>query len=66
MSDPLQPHGLWPLGFFVHGILQAIILEWVTMWSYRGSSQSRIEPASSESPELAGGYFTVWAIKEAL
>ena len=53
MSDSLQPHGLWPLGFFVHGILQAIILEWVAMWSCRGSSQPRIEPASSESPALA-------------
>ena len=30
-----------PSGFSVHGILQARILEWVTMPFWRGSSQSR-------------------------
>ena len=30
-----------PPGFLVHGILQAIILEWVAMPSSRGSSQPR-------------------------
>ena len=32
-----------PLGFSVHGILQAKILEWVTMPFPRGSSQARDE-----------------------
>ena len=36
----LQPHELYP-GFFVQGIFQAIILEWVTMPSSRGSSRPR-------------------------
>ena len=38
----LRPYGLYSLpGSSVHGILQARILEWVTMPSSRGSSQSR-------------------------
>ena len=36
----LQPHELYP-GFFVQGIFQAIILEWVTMPPSRGSSRPR-------------------------
>ena len=32
MSDSLQPHGLYsPPGSFVHGILQARILEWIAI-----------------------------------
>ena len=41
MSDSLQPHGLYPPGSSVHGISQARILEWVTIFSFRGSSQPR-------------------------
>ena len=38
----LRPYGLYSLpGSSVHGILQERILEWVTMPSSRGSSQSR-------------------------
>ena len=42
-------------GSSVHGILQARILEWVAISFSRGSSWSRIEPAS---PALAGRFFT--------
>ena len=35
------PMNCTPLGTFVHGILQARMLEWVAMPSSRGSSQSR-------------------------
>ena len=36
-----DPTDCSPPGFSVHGILQARILEWVAISSYRGSSQSR-------------------------
>ena len=39
----------------VHGILQARILEWVTIPFSRGSPPSGIEPATSA---LTGGFFT--------
>ena len=41
-------------GSYVHGILQARILEWVAITSSRGSSGTGVEP---ESPTLAGGFF---------
>ena len=37
----LQPYGLYPPGSSVHGISQARILERVTIFSSRGSSQPR-------------------------
>ena len=43
-----------PLGFSVHGILQARMLEWVAISSSRGSSC----PRSPAFPALAGGFFT--------
>ena len=45
----------------VHGILQARILEWVSMSSSRGSSRprdQRDQTASLTSTALAGGFFT--------
>ena len=42
----------------VHGIFLARILGWVAMLSSRGSSHLGIQPASLESPALAGGFFT--------
>ena len=36
----------------VHGILQASNLEWVAIFSSRGSSQPRVKPASPVSPAL--------------
>ena len=38
LSDSLQPHGLQLAVSFVHGILQARVLEWVAMSSCRGVS----------------------------
>ena len=45
------------------GILQARIAEWVAMSPSRGSSQPRDRTQVSH---IAGGFFTVWATREAL
>ena len=47
-----NPMGCSPRGSSVHGIFQTRILEWVAVSSSRGSSQSRDEPMSPESPAL--------------
>ena len=44
------------------GILQARILEWVAMPSFRGSSQPRDQ---TQVPRLSGRFFTIWAPREA-
>ena len=49
--------------YTVHGILQARILEWVAFPFSRGSSQPRDRTRVSC---FAGGFFTSWAIREAL
>ena len=41
VSDSLRPHGLNPPGSFVHGILQARILEWGAISFSRESSRLR-------------------------
>ena len=41
----------------VHGILQARILKWVAMPSFRDLPDPGIEPASPVSPALAGRIF---------
>ena len=46
----------------VHGILQAIILEWVAFPFSRGSSQSMDQTQVSH---IAGRYLTSWATREA-
>ena len=51
-----------PIDYPVHGILQAIILEWVAFPFSRGSSQPRDRTQVSHT---AGGLFTSWATKEA-
>ena len=51
MSNSLQPHGLYT----VHGILRALILEWVDIPCSRGSSQPRDQTQVSH---IAGGFFT--------
>ena len=43
---------------FVHGILQARILEWVAMPSSRGSSLPRDQACISCVSHIAGGFFT--------
>ena len=40
------------------GILQAVTLEWVAMFSSRGSPQPRDQTQISR---IAGGFFTIWA-----
>ena len=46
----------------VHGILQAILLEWIAIPFFRGSSQLRDQ--TQVSP-IAGEFFTNWTTKEA-
>ena len=48
-------------GSSVHGILEARILEWVTIPFSRGSSQSR---DWTQVSYVAGGCFTIWATRE--
>ena len=47
-------------GSFVHGILQARILEWIASPFSRGSSKPRDRTQVSH---IAGGFFTIWATK---
>ena len=51
-----------PVGYIVHGILQARILEWVVFPFSRGSSQPRDQTQVSCN---AGGFFTSGATREA-
>ena len=60
LCDPIDGS---PPGSSVHGILQARILEWVATPFSRGSSQARDQTQASC---IAGGFFTVWATREAL
>ena len=57
VSNSLQTHGLCiPPGSFVHGILQARILEWVAIPFSRGSSRPRDR---AQVFCIAGRFFTV-------
>ena len=51
------------LGFSVHGILQARILEWISISFSRGSSQPRDQIRVSR---IGGRHFNLWATREAL
>ena len=51
-----------PVDYTVHGILQARILEWVTIPFSRGSFQPRDRTLVSC---IAGGFFSSWATREA-
>ena len=55
LCDPLDCS---PPGFSVHGILQARILEWITMPSSRDLPDPGIEPASLASSAIAGRFFS--------
>ena len=55
-----------PPGSSVHGILQARILEWVVMPSFRESSQLRDGTVSFLFPEFANGFFTTSTTWEAI
>ena len=52
-----------PMDYTVHGILQARLLEWVAFPFSTGSSQPRDRTQVSH---IAGGFFTSWAIREAV
>ena len=56
-------NSLWTHDYTVHGILQAIILEWVFFPFSRGSSQPRNRIGVSR---IADEFFTNWSIREAL
>ena len=53
-------------GSYVHGILQARILEWAAMPSSGGFSHSRIKPIFLLFPALAGRFLTTGAIWKAI
>ena len=65
VPDSVRPHGLYPAGSSVYGILQARILEWVAMPSSRGSSQPTDGTHNSFLSCIAGGFFSHWATCEA-
>ena len=54
----VTPKDCSPPGSSVYGILQARILEWVSISSSRGSSDPGIEPTSPVSPVLGGRFLT--------
>ena len=62
MSDSANPMDCSPPGSFIHGILQARILEWVAISSSRGSSWPRDQTYISC---IAGSFLTHWATREA-
>ena len=51
-----------PMDYTAHGILQARMLEWVAFPFSSGSSQPRDRTQVSC---IAGGFFTLWATREA-
>jgi len=56
-----------PPGFFVHGILQARILEWVAIPFSGGFPNPGVKLASLRLLALAGGFFTnstTWEAQE--
>ena len=64
MSDSsVTPMDYSPASFSVHGILQARILEWVAIFSFRGSFQPR---DCTWVSRIAGRFFTIWTTREAL
>ena len=56
-----NPMDCSPPGFFVHGILQARILEWVAISFSRGSSWPRDQTQVSH---IVGRRFNLWATKD--
>ena len=57
-----DPVNCIPARLLCHGILQARILEWVAMLSFKGSSRPRDRTCV---PRIAGGFFTIGANREA-
>ena len=62
-SHSVVSDSLWPYGLYVHGILQAKILEWVSVPFSRRSFQPR---DGTQVSHFEGGFFTSWATREAL
>ena len=60
--NPGNPMDYSPLGFFVHGILEARILEWVAIPFSRRSSQPK---DCTRDSRIAGRFLTIWATREA-
>ena len=58
LCDPVDCN---PPGSSVYGILQARILEWVSILFFRDLRNTGIEPTSLMSPALAGRFFTTSA-----
>ena len=63
MSNSLQPMDCGLPGSSAHGVLQARMLEWVTVPFSRESCQPRDQTQVSR---IAGGFSTIWATREAL
>ena len=57
-SDLCDPRDFSSPESFVHGILQARILEWVAISTSGDFLDPGIEPTSPASPALAGGFLT--------
>ena len=55
LCDPMDYS---PPGSSIHGILQATILEWVSISYSRDLPNPGMEPRSLTSPALADGFFT--------
>ena len=62
VPTPCDPMDCSLPGSFVHGILQARILEWVAISFSRGSSRPRYQTRVSC---IAGRFFTIWAARKA-
>ena len=62
MSNSCYPMDCNLPGSSVHGILHARALEWVAIPFSRGSSQPR---DGTHVSCIAGGFFTIWATREA-
>ena len=62
LSDSLWSHGMYLAASSVHGIFQAIVLEWIAISFSRGSFRPRDWTRVSF---IAGGFFKAWATREA-
>ena len=60
LCDPMDCS---PPGFSIHGIFQALVLEWVAISFSRGSSQPR---DWTQVSHIAGRGFTIWATRESV
>ena len=60
-SSSVVSDSVTPMGYTVHGILEARILEWIAFPFSRASSQPR---DLTQVSRIAGGFFTNWATRE--